>query len=70
MINQHERIMNYMRDHGSITPMEAFTELGITKLSTRIGEMILKGKTPIYKEMQAVKRADGTTVRYMKYYIK
>ena len=40
---QHERILQYMDVHGSITPMEAFSELGITKLSTRIGEMIASG---------------------------
>ena len=42
-MNQKERIINYMKNNGSITPMEAFSELGITKLSTRISEMTREG---------------------------
>lgn len=37
---QHERILRFLDENGSITPMEAFSELGITKLSTRIGEKV------------------------------
>ena len=36
---QHDRILKYMRDFGSITTLSAFTDLGITKLTTRISEM-------------------------------
>jgi DeoR/GlpR family transcriptional regulator of sugar metabolism len=36
---QHDRIIDYVRKHGSITTLEAFTDLGITKLTTRISEM-------------------------------
>lgn len=43
-MTQKERIYQYMVTFGSITPMEAFSDLGITKLSTRIGEMIADGK--------------------------
>lgn len=68
MINQHTRIMNYLQDHGTITPMEAFEKLYITKLSTRIGEMIQNG-APIGKAMQVEKKPDGTKVRYMKYFL-
>ena len=42
-MTQHERIRKYIDDFGSISPMEAFADLGITKLSTRIGEMIRDG---------------------------
>lgn len=63
---QCERIRNYIRANGSITPMAAFTDLGITKLATRVSEMIRDGekivKTPVCK-----KRADGSIVRYMEY---
>jgi hypothetical protein len=35
-MNQYERIDKYLDDFGSISPMEAFHDLGITKLATRI----------------------------------
>lgn len=38
-ITQHDRILKYMKDFGSITTLQAFTDLGITKLTTRISEM-------------------------------
>lgn len=40
---QQDRIIDYIRKHGSITTLEAFTDLGITKLTTRISEMRRKG---------------------------
>lgn len=43
MNRQHERIKAYIAERGSITQAEATEELGITKLSTRIGEMRRKG---------------------------
>lgn len=38
-VNQHDRILQYMRDFDSITTLDAFRDLGITKLTTRISEM-------------------------------
>ena len=66
MKNQHEKIRNYMRTHESITPMDAWNHLHITKLSTRIGEMIRNGEK-IDKEMVCKKTESGETVKYMKY---
>lgn len=43
-MNQHERIRKYMEDFGSISTMEAFRDLGITKLPTRVSEMIRNGE--------------------------
>ena len=36
---QHDRILKYLKDFGSITTLDAFRDLGITKLTTRISEM-------------------------------
>lgn len=36
---QHKQILDYIAAFGSITPMDAFSDLGITKLATRISEM-------------------------------
>lgn len=38
-MTQHDRIIKYMKDFGSITTLQAFMDLGITKLTTRISEM-------------------------------
>lgn len=36
---QRELILEYITRFGSITPMQAYADLGITKLATRISEM-------------------------------
>lgn len=66
---QHLRIERYMRDFGSITPMQAFNDLGITKLSTRIGEMVRNG-LPITKTPTEGVNRYGETTHYMTYRIK
>ena len=40
---QCERIIAYIGQFGSITPMDAFNDLGITKLATRVSEMRKQG---------------------------
>ena len=71
-MTQHERIMNFLHcrtndgRHYTLTPMKAFTKLNITKLSTRIGELIERGEH-IYKIPVTKKKKDGTVVRYMSY---
>lgn len=40
---QHDRVLQYMRDFGSITTLDAFRDLGITKLTTRVSELRAKG---------------------------
>lgn len=65
-ITQHQLILDYIQDFGSITPMEAFFDLGITKLATRISEMRRDGKE--FKIDTVVsKNRYGKTVRYSKY---
>lgn len=65
-MNQYERISTYMDDFGSISPMEAFTELGITKLATRIGEMIRNGYR-IEKIPESRLNRYGQVTRYTRY---
>ena len=38
-MTQKEQILLYLKNFGSITPMQAFADLGITKLATRVSEM-------------------------------
>lgn len=65
-MTQHDRILRYLDDFGSITPMQAFSDLGITKLSTRIGELIRAG-VQIEGEMQEGQNRYGEKTRWMKY---
>ena len=65
-MTQREAIINYITEFGSITPMEAFADLGITKLATRISEMRDDGMQ--FKiEMVKSKNRYGKTVRFAKY---
>lgn len=68
-MTQNERIMQYMREFGTITPMQAFRDLGVTKLATRISEMRREG-IRIKKEPIKTKNRYGESVRYMKYSLK
>lgn len=65
-MTQGQRIVKYMQDYGSITPMEAFADLGITKLATRIGELRRDG-VKISKVPVSRKNRYGEHVRYMQY---
>ena len=69
MATQRERIIEYMNTHGSITPMEAFTELGITKLATQISYMIRDGYT-VEKIFEKSKNRYGEPCHYMRYRFK
>lgn len=66
-MGQHEAIVQYLKAHPEgITPMDAFHTLHITKLATRVSELIRAG-FPIVKKPEAVRHEDGTTVRYTRY---
>lgn len=68
-MDQHARILNYLKTHsGGISPAEAFTELGITKLATRISEMIDQGIGIIKMWEESVDRY-GDKTRYRRYYL-
>ena len=66
-MTQYNKILNYLFRHPEgITPFEAFLELRITKLSTRIGELIRMGYE-IEKIPESRTDEDGETKRYMRY---
>lgn len=43
-MTQSEQVLDYMREHGGITSMEAFSKLGITRLSARIFDLRKAGE--------------------------
>ena len=65
-MTQNSRIIQYLERYGSISPIEAVHELGITKLSTRIGE-IERGGTKIRKAYEETENRYGEKTRYMRY---
>ena len=65
-MTQKERIVKYMDDFGSISTMEAFTQLGITRLASRIHELT-RNWLAIKKEMVSSKNRYGEEVHYMRY---
>lgn len=65
-MTQRDAILQYITEFGSITPMQAFSDLGITKLATRISEMRKDGMA--FKiETVNVKNRYGKTVSFAKY---
>lgn len=64
---QYDRILDYMKEHGSITPMEAFSELGITRLAARVHELERKGFA-IDRQMETSENRYGGKSRYMRYW--
>ena len=65
-MTQGERILKYIDEKGSITPMEAFMELGVTKLATRISEL-RRGGEKIEKRYVSGLNRWGEKVQYMEY---
>ena len=65
-LTQHQKVIQYIEQFGSITPMQAFADLGITKLATRISEMRKSGME--FKiEIVHGKNRFQEPVRYAKY---
>lgn len=62
------RVFDYMTDFGSITTLQAFTDLGETRLSARIFELQKKG-VHISGEIILVKNRYGDSRRVKRYYI-
>jgi predicted methyltransferase len=61
-MTQKQEVLNYMRRHGSITPIQAFKHLGITKLATVVSDLRLKDGVEIEKETVKVKTRYGKTL--------
>ena len=65
-MTQHKLILAHLDTYGSITPMEALGEYGITKLATRISELRRQG-VQISGEMIEGKNRFGEPVHFMRY---
>ena len=67
-MTQCERIVQYYEDFGSITTMQAFSDLGVTRLASRINDLKNQGYV-IESEFVSGKNRYGDAVSYKKYKI-
>jgi esterase/lipase superfamily enzyme len=65
-MNQRELILKYIKEFGSITSFEAYIDLGITQLATRIKELKEQGYSFSY-EWISKKNRYGKKVAFKKY---
>lgn len=68
-ITQCQRIINYIKEFGSISTMQAFTDLSITRLASRIHDLKRQG-FPIVSSPGTAKNRYGETVHYSVYRLK
>ena len=65
-MTQKERILQYMLDFGSISPLEAMYDLGCMRLASRIGELKRAGYT-INKQTEHGRNRYGKKTSYARY---
>ena len=63
MKTQSERVLAYMKDFGGISSMQAFADLGITRLSARIYDLKKEG-VKITSHRVSYRRKDGSAKHY------
>lgn len=67
-ITQKDRILQYIREFGSITSKEAYNDLGITQLGARLDDLMKEG----YKfktEWESGENRFGDKTEYKRYYL-
>ena len=67
-ITQRQRIIDYIKEFGSITSLDAYKDLGITQLGARIDQLKKEG----YKfktEWESGKNRYGDKTDYKRYYL-
>ena len=65
-MNQREMILQYIQDYGSITSYEAYIDLGVTQLATRVKELKEEGYLFSY-EWITKKNRYGKPIRFKEY---
>lgn len=64
--SQCERIVEYMKKHGSITQLEAYLDIGCWRLASRINDLKRRGYA-IRREMVSVDNRYGEKVPIARY---
>lgn len=63
---QNDRVLDYIREYGGITQLEALNELGVMRLASRISDLRRRGY-PINSKVEQVKNRYGETCRVKRY---
>lgn len=66
MKKQNEMVLEYIRRYGSITPLQAFADLGIMRLASRISDLKKEGYS-IERQMIESRNRWGEPVRIAEY---
>lgn len=66
MVSQKQMVLDYIREFGSITPVDAFKDLGITRLAAVVFLLRDDGHD-IHKEREHAYNRYGQKVRYARY---
>ena len=65
-MTQKQKIIDYIEKYGSITQLEAFVDLGIFRLPSRMNELKDMGYT-FKREIIKAKNRDGEPTHFAKY---
>lgn len=65
-MTQNERVYKYMKDFGAITQAQAFTDLGVYRLASRINDLRRMGVL-IKSDRKQGKNRYGETVYFAEY---
>lgn len=65
-MTQKEKVKEYVKEYGSISTWEAFRDLGITRLASRICDLENEG-VQIVRKREAVKNRYGETTYITRY---
>ena len=68
MMTQCEKVLEYMKAFGSITPIEAMQDIGCMRLAPRIADLVDQGYA-IGRRMKTSKNRYGKKVSFAEYYL-
>lgn len=62
MKSQNKQVLDYMKNHGSITPLEALNHIGCMRLSARIWDLRKEGYNINTEQIKVKSRAGSAVV--------
>lgn len=68
MTPQQMRVINYINLYGSITPLDAFRDLGITKLATIVSQLKTMSFV-FYQNYESGRNRFGEVTHFMRYWL-
>lgn len=67
-MTQEQRLLQYLKDHGSINPLQALQELGIFRLAARVNDLRNSGVAITSRSTKVTNRF-GEECRVATYYL-